>query len=1023
MSSGSETTPQPQFRSPLPEPSPCQLPKSAQGPQPTSRFFLDAFAGVHAPLSQAASNANLDRYEPLDIITNPAHDILNDSVFESLLRLCWSGAIGLIACAPPCKEYSRLKMRPGGPPALRTPAHMDGVPGLSPTQLKKVRESREIHQRGRALLHAVMCKGGIGVLEQPPSSLAWLEQANLDLFKEFQGHLAWVDACRHGKDWAKSWCFASNSARIGRLAALCNHNIEHQSIAGVKDASGEYLSTTTAEYPATLAKEIIDSVSYRVTRHSSHPRPLPLGQPTIPSLPVGPRLKMCDGAGNYSSADHSIPANHLMPTKIAHAWLHWAAQGDLDTKIMAHVMRAAPEPPLSPQEVHQAIQVLYETIGQPQPSSLDPEADQPYRLKLLATLGALTGDPDMALLPHLERGVPTGIFDPIPSSHQWPPASEHKESEALTQLDLCMGNWKAAEDHPQEVEALIHKEIEQGWVERTNMSLEEAKAFWPKGVALGKLNVVFADGKDPRLVLDSTICGVNPRCHIPERVTLPMAADLRLATQPQDSHGAFIGASLDFKAAHKQVKIRPEERGLLLFSHREVLYHYKVCHFGARFSAYWWQRVGAFLMRHIHSLLSFMPHKAWLYVDDILAALWKAQAREGLALMVIFMQVINAPISWKKAQCEACIQWCGWEINFDHDTIKLSQNKISKLVQLIGEILQKPKVCRKLLERTIGLMVWASSISLHLRPHLAPLYADLYSPPGSQYAVPAPLWQTFRSALSNDLQLPACPSGLFIPPGARILEYKGRRLHCKSDLPEIPATAKVQFVRASNPEASHTRLRRESVESLKWFAATISQSPQRPLAMPSTLQCLAAADACAEDAKVGIGGWVITPTAVAWFAEMWDISELRKPWPFLTKPAQAYIASFETLAQFALLQSTYHVSGHSHLQIQVPSGTDNTATEAGLNKLFTTKWPLCHFLRLIASWSHAHGIALMPSHIPGTKNVWADDLSRDNLKRFAHRRRERLRFSPDSLARSGKCLTLYPPDARWREEHIAAANQ
>ena len=86
-------------------------------------------------------------------------------------------------------------------------------------------------------------------------------------------------------------------------------------------------------------------------------------------------------------------------------------------------------------------------------------------------------------------------------------------------------------------------------------------------------------------------------------------------------------------------------------------------------------------------------------------------------------------------------------------------------------------------------------------------------------------------------------------------------------LPEIPATAKVQFIRASNPEASHTRLRRESVESLEWFASTISQSPQRPLAMPSTLQRLAAADACAEDTKVGIGGWVIIPTAVAWFAE------------------------------------------------------------------------------------------------------------------------------------------------------------
>ena len=162
-----------------------------------------------------------------------------------------------------------------------------------------------------------MCKGGVGVLEQPPSSLAWLETASFELFQQFQGHLAWVDACRHGKDWAKSWCFASNSAKIGRLAALCNHNIAHQSIAGVKNASGEYLSTTTA---ASLAKEILDSVSFRVTKNTSSLSALPLGRSSTPSLPVGPRLKMCDGAGNYSSADHSIPANHPMPTKIAQAW-------------------------------------------------------------------------------------------------------------------------------------------------------------------------------------------------------------------------------------------------------------------------------------------------------------------------------------------------------------------------------------------------------------------------------------------------------------------------------------------------------------------------------------------------------------------------------------------------------------------------------------------------------------------------------------------------------------------------------
>ena len=65
-----------------------------------------------------------------------------------------------------------------------------------------------------------------------------------------------------------------------------------------------------------------------------------------------------------------------------------------------------------------------------------------------------------------------------------------------------------------------------------------------------------------------------------------------------------------------------------------------------------------------------------------------------------------------------------------------------------------------------------------------------------------------------------------------------------------------------------------------------------------------------------------------------------------------------------------------------------------MNKLFTTKWPLSHFLQLIAAWSHAQGIALQPSHIPGKKNTWADDLSCDRPDRFAFRRSERNRFTP-----------------------------
>ena len=79
-----------------------------------------------------------------------------------------------------------------------------------------------------------------------------------------------------------------------------------------------------------------------------------------------------------------------------------------------------------------------------------------------------------------------------------------------------------------------------------------------------------AEGKEPRLVLDSAVCAVNPKCNIPERVSLPMASNVRLAFMPADTHASFIGASFDFKAAHKQIQVHPSENGCSCFSSRTL---------------------------------------------------------------------------------------------------------------------------------------------------------------------------------------------------------------------------------------------------------------------------------------------------------------------------------------------------------------------------------------------------------------------------------------------------------------------
>ena len=77
--------------------------------------------------------------------------------------------------------------------------------------------------------------------------------------------------------------------------------------------------------------------------------------------------------------------------------------------------------------------------------------------------------------------------------------------------------------------------------------------------------------------------------------------------------------------------------------------------------------------------------------------------------------------------------------------------------------------------------------------------------------------------------------------------------------------------------------------------------------------------------------------------------------PFLTKEAQCYIACFEALAQLALAMTAKAHHGHSRMSICLPTESDSAPTEGGINKLFTTSWPLSEFLGLIASWSSAKG--------------------------------------------------------------------
>ena len=185
----------------------------------------------------------MDRFAPFDIELDASHDILDDDAFHMLRRLAWSGLIGLACLAPPCKEFSRLKLRRGGGRGrFELQRTWRASPASRPRTSKRWDDSAEIHARARDIFLAVCHKGGIGVFEQPPTAMSWLLDGMRHMSQEVEAHIACrVDACNHGMMLSKSWAFLSNSPEIQHIGCLCPHAERHESIGKRNEDGMSYL--------------------------------------------------------------------------------------------------------------------------------------------------------------------------------------------------------------------------------------------------------------------------------------------------------------------------------------------------------------------------------------------------------------------------------------------------------------------------------------------------------------------------------------------------------------------------------------------------------------------------------------------------------------------------------------------------------------------------------------------------------------------------------------------------------------
>ncbi len=601
---------------------------------------------------------------------------------------------------------------------------------------------------------------------------------------------------------------------------------------------------------------------------------------------------------------------------------------------------------------------------------------QPFRLKLLHTLLNLAQDPDPTIALHLQQGFPSGAFAPLEPIGLWEPNNPPDVDQP--DLQVCQDNWKSANQDPSTTRFLI-QQLDAGFIEEIP-SIAEAQRRWPKGIAWGKLGVVCADNRDPRLVLDSTICGMNGRCHLPEKPRLPNLRHVSffLSTCPpfQDE---WQGASVDIKAAHKRILIREEERGALLFQFEQKIYAYRTAHFKAKTSAWHWGRVSGALLRLIRKLL-FFRHAACVYVDDFLFLFPASTAHVQFTLAVILLRALGAPLSWKKLEFDSSIEWNGWSIQPAIMTAQPPKFKLHKNTSLIHTLLEHP--CRKNLEKIIGIILWATSLVHHTRFLLTSLYKDLFSIPATNYSIPPTQWEYFLNILNGDVTI-SVSNNLYLPVGARVVEFKHSTITSKAQLPSDIPMERHAWVRLRDPSTGKRKLSDESKQTLKWILTSLLPLLSSiPLNRFCPLTINAAADAFADEESMGMRGWVNIQSSKYWFSQIWSTKDL-EIFLLIKKALQRYITSWEALAQLCINITVFQKCETRPGIIHIQSGSDNTGAEAYINHGFSTTLILADMIKLVSIKQLQYNSLFHIHHIPGEKNVDADNLSRCKVSDFS----------------------------------------
>eukprot|EP00434_Breviolum_minutum_P019886 symbB.v1.2.017546.t3/scaffold1371.1/size209032/18 len=553
----------------------------------------------------------------------------------------------------------------------------------------------------------------------------------------------------------------------------------------------------------------------------------------------------------------------------------------------------------------------------------------PYKFHLLSAVALRMGDIDVGLCDTLKVGAPTGVRERIPPSGVWPPLLQAEEGGGVEEghptMLCCDQNHASAEREPERVQRLVQQEIEAGYMVRVEGGLSALQQrFKENALAIGKLGVVEQAGKDDRLIGDSKASQASPSAKFSERTELPTLYHFGAALRRTGaSHEDWCLFSIDVKGAHKSIRTAPEDVGFATFQLQGDYYIYLVNHFGAAWSAYWWARLSALLVRVSHHVLRHSQLGA-VYVDDFLFLLPRAVAVPMATLLVAFFQAMRVPISWKKLQLGLELTLLGWDICLRSGyLVTLTDKKQEKLLGLINWFLLHPKKApRQELLQLLGLLVWGTQARLALRPFLAPLFRAAHGRTSKLACVGMEQIEELIGLLGAD----------------RVMQGQVR-------LSDVQAGWRLVTVGAR--------------------ACTYANSALELLQQPKL-----------KNGKLWLRFMAWGTTVLQWFHLELRREMIPKDWNW-PESMQRGISSLELLAQLALLSMSVGLAGKQcSIQVCFRQRSDNMPTVGVVAKGLCTAYPLGAALQTLAYACLSYECDLDVAHIAGERNEKADKASR-----------------------------------------------